>query len=67
MAQTVCLVVLLALGILAAPLTSEAQRPVKVPVIGMLTPAPSIALLTGGLISFPTWQPRWSSARWTSL
>ncbi len=40
MAQTVCLVVLLALGILAAPLTSEAQRPVKVPVIGMLTPAP---------------------------
>jgi putative ABC transport system substrate-binding protein len=41
MAQTVCLVVLLALGILAAPLTSEAQRPVKVPVIGMLTPAPA--------------------------
>ncbi len=35
MAQTVCLVVLLAFGILAAPLTSEAQRPVNVPVIGM--------------------------------
>ena len=35
MAQTVCLVVLLAFGILTAPLTSEAQRPVNVPVIGM--------------------------------
>jgi hypothetical protein len=35
MAQTVCLVVLLAFGIFAAPLTSEAQRPVNVPVIGM--------------------------------
>jgi putative ABC transport system substrate-binding protein len=41
MVQTVRLVVLLALGILMAPLTSEAQRPVKVPVIGMLTPAPA--------------------------
>ncbi len=39
MAETVRLVVLLALGILMAPLTSDAQRPVKVPVIGMLTSA----------------------------
>ena len=40
MTETVRHVVLLALGILTAPLTSEAQRPMKVLVIGMLTPAP---------------------------
>src|SRR5437762_3458527 len=41
MTETVRLVVLLALGILTAPHTSEAQRPMKILVIGMLTPAPA--------------------------